>query len=390
MNCSGVLALFSSSLLIPFSTMASFYDPVDGKFDMGHHIAENATGFLPIPILITEPAVGYGGGVAGLFLHESDEEKRIRKEAALKAIDGGAQLVPSAMSVVGALGTENETWFVFGGHRRSWMNDSIRYIGGGGFGVANLDLYTSINWGPIDHDLRIGTSTSVAVLSQKVQFRIGHSPWMLGIKQLLAKSKIELNKFELNNSEYNISEFNLENESVTSGLGIEFEYDTRDNIFYPTKGYKLTADYMMYDDAIGSDSNYRNLNIEGEGYIPVSEKWTLGLAGNYQNYEQGDGFVSPTAKPYVELRGVSSFRYQGDEIETLQGQLTYSINHRWKVSGFYGSGKATERTDQSNKVNAGGVGFRYQIARRYGLHLGMDYAMSHEESAVYFSVGSGF
>lgn len=147
---------------------------------------------------------------------------------------------------------------------------------------------------------------------------------------------------------------------------------------------------MVFDDAIGSDSNYRNFNVEGEGYIPVAEKWTLGLAGNYQSYEQDDGFVSPTAKPYVELRGVSSFRYQGDEIETLQGQLTYSISYRWNVSGFYGSGKASERAEQSNKVSAGGVGFRYQIARRYGLHIGMDYALSHEESAVYFNIGSGF
>ncbi|TCV23881.1 BamA/TamA family outer membrane protein [Vibrio crassostreae] len=382
MNRCGGFALFSCSLLTITPSLASFYDPVDGQFDMGHHIAENAHGFLPIPILITEPAVGYGGGVAGLFLHETEEEKRQRKQAALSAIDGGAQLVPSAMSVVGAVGTENETWFVFGGHRRSWMNDSIRYTGGGGFGVANLDLYTSINWGPIDHDLRIGTSTSVAVLSQKVQFRIGQSPWMLGIKQLLAKSEIEFDNTVLDRI--------LGNESVTSGLGLEAEYDTRNNLFYPTKGYRFSADYMVFDDAIGSDSNYRNLNVEAEGYIPVSEKWTLGLAGNYQNYEQGDGFVSPTAKPYVELRGVSSFRYQGDEIETLQGQLTYSISHRWKVSGFYGSGKATERADQSNKVNAGGVGFRYQIARRYGLHLGMDYAQSHEERAIYFNIGSGF
>ncbi|ERM57615.1 BamA/TamA family outer membrane protein [Vibrio cyclitrophicus] len=386
MNRCGGFALFSCSLLTITPSFASFYDPVDSQFDMGHHIAENATGFLPIPILITEPAVGYGGGVAGLFLHEGEEEKRIRKEAALKAIDGGAQLVPSAMSVVGALGTENETWFVFGGHRRSWMNDSIRYTGGGGFGVANIDLYKQLSFGGKELDLKFGTSTSVAGLSQKVQFRIGDTPWMIGLKQLFAKSKVESD----NRLVDKLMEFTLGTESVTSGLGIEAEFDTRNNLFYPTKGYRFSADYMVFDEVIGSDSNYRNLNIEGEGYIPVSEKWTLGLAGNYQNYEQGDGFVSPTAKPYVELRGVSSFRYQGDEVETLQGQLSYSINHRWKVSGFYGSGKATERADQSNKVNAGGVGFRYQIARRYGLHLGMDYAQSHEERAIYFNIGSGF
>ncbi|CAK1851743.1 Surface antigen-like protein [Vibrio crassostreae] len=379
MNRCGVLALFSSSLLIPLTSMASFYDPVDGQFDMGHHIAENATGFLPIPILITEPAVGYGGGVAGLFLHESEEEKRIRKEAALKAIDGGAQLVPSAMSVVGALGTENETWFVFGGHRRSWMNDSIRYTGGGGFGVANLDLYLTDKIG-------LETSTAVAVISQQIQFRVATTPWMLGVKHLLAQSTLELNLPYLNKS------LKVNDDSVTSGIGLTAEYDTRDNLFYPTKGYKLSADYMIYDDVVGSDYNYRNLNIDGEAYIPVTDKWTLGLAANYQNYDKRDRRFSPTSKPYVELRGVSSFRYQGDEIETIQGQLTYSINHRWKVSGFYGSGTAKEDSSIShdNTVNAGGVGFRYQIARRYGLHLGMDYAQSHEERAIYFNIGSGF
>ncbi|WP_299688173.1 BamA/TamA family outer membrane protein [uncultured Vibrio sp.] len=384
MNRCGLLVLLSSSLLTTFGAKASFHDPVDGRFDMGHHLAENAHGFLPIPILITEPAIGYGGGVAGLFLHETEQEKEQRKQAALAAIDGGAQLMPSAMSVVGAAGTENDTWLVFGGHRRSWFNDSIRYTGGAGFGVVNLDLYTSINIGPIDQDFKVSSSTSVALISQKVQFRIGHTPWMLGLKQLLAKSEIEFDNTLL--------DLIFGNESVSSGLGLEAEYDTRDNIFYPTKGYKLTADYMVYDEAIGSDHNYRNLNIDGQAFIPISKKWTLGLAANYQNFDQQDLVVPPTAKPYVSLRGVSSYRYQGDEIETIQGQLTYSIDHRWKVSGFYGAGiaKHDDSFSDDSTVNAGGVGFRYQIARRYGLHLGVDYAMSSEENAVYINMGSGF
>ncbi|OEF88403.1 hypothetical protein [Vibrio splendidus] len=40
----------------------SFIDEIDGQLDMGEYLAENAYGFLPVPILITEPAVGYGGG----------------------------------------------------------------------------------------------------------------------------------------------------------------------------------------------------------------------------------------------------------------------------------------------------------------------------------------
>ena len=61
----------------------SFTDPVDGMFDMGEYLAENAYGFLPIPVIITEPAVGYGFGVVGMFLHETEEQKERRRKLAM-------------------------------------------------------------------------------------------------------------------------------------------------------------------------------------------------------------------------------------------------------------------------------------------------------------------
>ena len=57
----------------PRSGRARFFDPEDGQFDLSYFL-ENPRGFLPIPIVVTEPAVGYGGGAVGMFL-------RPRKEA---------------------------------------------------------------------------------------------------------------------------------------------------------------------------------------------------------------------------------------------------------------------------------------------------------------------
>ncbi|ENM3735353.1 hypothetical protein NTE30_002894 [Vibrio cholerae] len=57
------LFLVLAGMLTSNMAHASFFDQQDGRFDMGHHIAENAVGFLPIPILITEPALDYGGGM---------------------------------------------------------------------------------------------------------------------------------------------------------------------------------------------------------------------------------------------------------------------------------------------------------------------------------------
>jgi len=46
----------------------SLRDPEDGTFDMSAYLS-TATGFLPVPYIITEPALGYGGGLVITFLH---------------------------------------------------------------------------------------------------------------------------------------------------------------------------------------------------------------------------------------------------------------------------------------------------------------------------------
>ncbi|CDT68809.1 Outer membrane protein/protective antigen OMA87 [Vibrio coralliirubri] len=381
-------ALFSSV------SYGSFFDAVDDQFDMGHHIAENAVGFLPVPVLITEPAVGYGGGLVGVFMHETDEQKQQRKQAALNAIDGGAQLVPGAITVLGAAGTENGSWFAFVGHRHTWLNDTIRYTGGVGAGQMNLSIYKDLslelpnNKSTDIQPLEFSTETRGVVLQQGVQFRVADTPLMLGVKQFVSYTEITSDSQIVDK----LMEYTLGQTVVTSGLGLTADYDTRNNLFYPTSGYQFSADYMVYDEKLGSDQAYRKLDVEGEVYVPLATQWTLAFAANYQNFQSDELFLSPTTQPYIQLRGVSSYRYQGDEITTLQSQVVFDIDDRWNVSGFYGYGQAKEEAElsQDQTVGAYGVGFRYQIARRYGLRIGMDLARSDDENAFYISLGSGF
>lgn len=380
--------------MMAVSSTASLFDEEDGQLDLGHHIAENATGFLPIPILITEPAVGYGGGLVGLFLHESEAEKRKRKAAALQARDGGARLMPSSITIAGAAGTENGSWFAVAGHQHSWWDDRIRYQGGVGVGKANLNIYQNFSFPgigpiePIDKTMALSTETSGALLLQKLQVRVADTPLMIGVKQFAAQSTVETESELLNN----LIDRLLGKDVVTSGAGLYLEYDTRDNFFYPNQGYKVNAEYMVYDEKIGSDINYSNFNLDAEAYVPVAEDWTVAFAGNYQKFESEELLLPPTVKPYVALRGISAYRFQGDEIQTVQSQLTYDINYRWKASVFYGVGRALDNGEQNHDDLAigYGTGFRYKIARRYGLSIGADVAFSDEERTFYISIGSGF
>ncbi|MDR9829965.1 BamA/TamA family outer membrane protein [Vibrio sp. FNV 38] len=382
------LAIFST-LVSPFVVATSFTDPHDSRFDMGEYIAENATGFLPVPMIITEPAVGYGAGLIGLFLHETEEEKQARKQAALASVDGGARLVPAAMTLVGAAGTENGSWFAFAGHRHSWFKDAIRYTGGAGLGQVNLDVYRQI--GPFD--LELGTENKGVAVLQHVQFRVARTPLMLGIKQVWTRSDVGL---DVGNDKINEVIEHFEDmipglgETTNSGLGLTIEYDKRNNMFYPTAGYIFKANYMVYDEKIGGDYDYQALNVDGEGYIPLAQKWNLGLAGNYQTFNSDELLLPLTSKPYVEMRGVASYRYQGDEIRTLQSQLTYDIDSRWNVSAFYGFGQALQNSGEDQSVQAYGAGFRYKIARRYGLRMGVDLAFSEGDVTTYINVGTGF
>src|SRR5204862_5192757 len=56
---------------------ALFTDPQDGALDASEWLLDRK-GFLPVPVVITEPAVGYGAGAALLFFRESIREAVVR------------------------------------------------------------------------------------------------------------------------------------------------------------------------------------------------------------------------------------------------------------------------------------------------------------------------
>ncbi|KPJ99259.1 MAG: hypothetical protein AMJ60_05580, partial [Desulfobacterales bacterium SG8_35] len=55
-----------------------FMDPHDSKFDVSQWVLDKK-GVLPVPIIITEPAVGYGAGAALLFFHAKEDEQFLER-----------------------------------------------------------------------------------------------------------------------------------------------------------------------------------------------------------------------------------------------------------------------------------------------------------------------
>jgi hypothetical protein len=62
------------------------------------------------------------------------------------------------------------------------------------------------------------------------------------------------------------------------------------------------------------------------------------------------------------------------------------------VVAFGGAGVARldERYARDKWAGAAGAGFRYELARKFGLHVGLDVARGPEETAVYLQVGNAW
>lgn len=359
------------------SAAAGLIDPTDGMPDMSDYLRENRYGFLPVPMVITEPAIGYGGGLFGLFLHDTGEAK---------GGDTQTPRVPASMSLAGGGGTQNGTWFAGAGHRHTWNDDSIRYLGALGYADINLDIYSG-DIGVFGQGKGISTTTRGYGGMQKLLFRVADTPVFIGGSQFYANMKISAD----NPAVSRLFKQVLGESSTTSATGLVAEYDSTDNFFYPRNGLSLTGEYQFYSHFLGGDYRYDLLNIDGRYFYPIATDFTLVVAGNYQSLSRHDKHLPPMARPYINLRGISRYRYQGDYVSTMQAQLEWQMTPRWILQGFTGAGSAGKTAGdlyEQTEVAWGG-GFRYLIARQFGLYTGIDVAFSDNEQAVYFNLGAG-
>lgn len=96
-------------------------------------------------------------------------------------------------------------------------------------------------------------------------------------------------------------------------------------------------------------------------------------------------------RPFLYLRGATIMRYQGEETPQIETEFRWQFWKRFSLVGFVGGGAAWndfERLDDTQTVVTGGAGFRYEIARRHGIHMGLDVAFGPDNTALYVQVGS--
>lgn len=288
------------------------------------------------------------------------------------------------MSGVFGFGTENGTWGAGIFHRGYWKKDAIRYTGALGRMNINVGFYGSGNSGILDIE-SVNLNMDSWLILQQLIFRIAKTNFFAGGKYLYFNTS---NTFEI---PIDIPEFDgIKFKSTLSEATAIINYDTRNNVFSPSKGFYLELSGTYSDTWMGGADLYGRIKTTEIGYIPASDKIIVGVR-NENSFSLGS--VPFYARPIVNLRGAPLMKYQNKNTTVTEFQVDWNLHRRWSIVGFTGIGNAfasLKEFSEGKSVASIGTGFRYLLARKFGMQMGMDFAQSTDDFAFYFVIGTAW
>jgi hypothetical protein len=336
--------------------------------------------FIPIPIFITEPAIGYGLGAALAYFHPTKDGGAKGSLApgltsSTAADTGKRQKVPPTISGIAAAYTDKGTWGIGLGHSASWAKDTIRYSGI--IGYANVvSEFWFLNQ-PFEFTL------AGAVLTQDIKFRLGKGNFFLGGKlswlDTDVKVKVDIAEVPIDLAEREVQDF---------GIALQAVYEGRDNMMTPNAGQSAQLTTWKYFESEIGDFDYLKIGLDVQSFHELArKKLVLGLR---LKIDAVDGEPPFWAYPWITIRGVAALRYQNERTAVIDSELRWNFAERWAAVAFIGTGAtegdAPQYVDERG-ITAGGIGGRYLYRPQDSLWVGVDLARGPEETIFYIQVG---
>ena len=331
--------------------------------------------FLPLPIIITEPAIGEGLGAALVYFHAAPDgdARKIESAQSLNRADSEQTPPPTATGVF-AMYTNNDTTGFGIGHSRTFRQDKWRLSALLADAKVNATYYVG--------DFPFGFSLEGSVAFARIKRRFGGSNMFIGLATSWLDADID---FPLDPG--------LGDDPIIPGVAfrdvgasLSVLYDSRDDTMMPASGQLLELASWHYDKGLGGDFDYTKTNLKLNSFHELGKKFVLGLR---LEGSIGGGDLPFYAAPYVKLRGIPALRYQGKSAGVVEVELRYQFAKRWAVLGFTGEGWTDERDladETADEIDAFGFGVRFEALPAKNVWVGLDLARGPEEDAFYIQL----
>ncbi|MBW3469294.1 BamA/TamA family outer membrane protein [Arthrospiribacter ruber] len=173
-----------------------------------------------------------------------------------------------------------------------------------------------------------------------------------------------------------------------SGLGLVLNYDTRDNIFQPTKGWNNSFSWMEFSQLLGSNFDFGQYVLDFRKYFQINQKQVLALQ-SWWSFTLGNA-------PFQHLsliggsdrmRGYFEGRYRDINAMVHQAEYRVPIYRNFGMVFFGHTGQVASKLGQYSFDRlryGGGFGFRYKLNQE-GLNIRLDIAFG-DQRAFYFGL----
>ena len=182
---------------------------------------------------------------------------------------------------------------------------------------------------------------------------------------------------ELPDSIFDPADFNKK----SGNIGLYGEWDNRNTIFTPDRGFQVKLSINMARSWTASDFDFERLGLVTNIFIQPVKRWVCGFRIDSKVISDKAPFY---LYPYLYMRGIPAMRYQGNAIVSFDTEQRVDITPRWSILVFAGTGKTFSNSEYLNDSTwhwAGGTGFRYLLSRLFKLRAGVDFAYGSDQFA---------
>lgn len=181
---------------------------------------------------------------------------------------------------------------------------------------------------------------------------------------------------------------------LSSSLGGVWLYDSRDNQFFPGKGWLVEASLTGDDRLTGSDFHYARLSLEATRYLTFfnNHKLAINVLGIFSSNGVPFFNMAQISTPR-RLRGYPEGKYRDRNLILTQAEWRFPIIWRFKGVFFAGAGTVFGTNADVFKLRPNaGLGLRFEFDRKQQLHLRMDYGFGQGKgnSGAYITIGEAF
>jgi outer membrane protein assembly factor BamA len=171
---------------------------------------------------------------------------------------------------------------------------------------------------------------------------------------------------------------------TTAALGFRVQRDTRDSMFYPTRGVRMDARVDFFGPYVGSKFTFQNYMFEMNKYVPLRKRHVVALRA------MGCGVVGEQIPFYElcqfgmmgDLRGYQAGRYRDRAMFATQSEWRVFLPWRLGATVFGGVGEVAPDGKSFNTEDllpSGGAGPRFNLSKQRRINLRLDLAYSRRE-----------